>query len=169
MIHLLQGYAFVRGDNGEITWRSPHLRNALMNQGEKDVLDVYLREQAHKEKWLGLFDMAGGDDPREDDTISTLNAEEIRTPGTGGYARQEILAADWNVPVVIDDYRSLASQKIFGPISGTDATFTHIIMLTSETGISSPVTLALSYLALGMRVEVAVGLTFTYAPAMAAF
>ena len=169
MIHLLRGYAAAHGPDGEVTWRSEFLENALMSQGEKDVLDVYLREQSHKQKWLALFDMTGGDDPAEDDTIEDLSSDETKSPGVGGYARQRVMTSEWGIPILQDDYKSTGDPKVFGPMTDDDAFFTHVLVLTSELGVAAATTLTLAYVALGARIQIAVGLTFTFTPAVTAF
>jgi hypothetical protein len=169
-MHLMQGYAALHSPEGDVIWRSGHLENALLDQGELEVLNVFLREQTHKTKYLALLDMPSLDDPSEASTIASLAAYETKTPASGGYARQQVLAADWDAPVLADDYRSeAAAPKVFGPMTSADALATHILMVTTATGIASPATLALAHLPLGTQITIAIGLTFSFTPSVVAF
>lgn len=171
MRHVFRGYAAVRDEAGEVTWQSGLLENALMNQGEMDVLNVYLLEQAHKTKYLALLDMSGLVDPTESDTIATLYASESKSPGSGGYSRQQVLSTDWGAPFLSgDDYRvESTAGKVFGPFTATAALITHVLIVTSATGTASPATLALAHIPLGIEITVPVGQTFTFTPSISAF
>lgn len=171
MKHLIMGRAALHERDGSVVWQSGLLENALMNEGELDVLTVYLLEQAHKSKYLALLNMAGGADPLETDTVATLAASESKPPGTGGYTRQQVLSSDWATPALVgEDYRTqAAAAKVFGPLTGADATVTHMLLVTSASGTSSPATLALAHVALGTSVLIGVGLTFSFLPSIAAF
>jgi hypothetical protein len=169
--HILRGYAAVRHADGRIEWESDLLENTLMNQGEMDVLNVYLREQSHNTKYLAMFNQPSGNDPVDTDTITTLSGNESKSPGSGGYARQQMLSTDWGSPALYgEDYRTTASAaKIFGPMTTASCDVSHILLLTTATGTSSPTTLALAYIALGTTATIPVGQSFTFTPIAGAF
>jgi hypothetical protein len=169
--HVLRGYAAVHRPDGSVEWRSELLENTLMNQGEMDVLDVYLREQAHKTKYLGMFNQPSGNDPLDTDTIASVSANESSTPGTNGYTRQQVLAADWGVSTLYgEDYRTtLSAAKVFGPFTASAPNVSHILLVTTAAGVTSPATLALAWIALGTVATVPIGQTFSFTPIAGAF
>lgn len=169
--HVLRGHAALHRQDGSVEWRSELLENALMNQGEMDVLNVYLLQQSHKTKYLALLATTLGADPVDTDTIDTLGTFESKAPGVDGYSRQQMLAADWNAPTLYgEDYRSVAgAAKVFGPISGTSADVSHVLLVTTATGVTSPATLALAYISLGTVATIPVGQSFTFTPVAGAF
>jgi len=169
--HVLRGYAALHRRDGSVEWRSDLLENTLMNQGEQDVLDVYLREQTHKTKYLAMLSMAGGNDPIDTDTIATLSSAESSTPGTNGYARQQVLASDWAAATLYgEDYRTTTSAaKVFGPFTSTAPNVSHLLLCTTVSGVTSPATLALAWISLGTVALVPIGQTFSFTPIAGAF
>src|SRR5262249_45731475 len=151
-------------------WESGLLENALMNQGEEDVLKVYLAQDTHKTKYLALLNMASLADPLDTDTIATLSPSESGTPGSGGYARQQVLNTDWAAPSLVgeDFRRETSAAKTFGAFTGAGVNITHVLVVTTLTGVTSPTTLALAHMPLGTQVSVAVGQTFTFTPSFGA-
>ena len=91
--------------------------NALTNDGQAHMLNVWAREQANLNKWLTLLNMAAGAAPTKTSTLSTIT--EAITVGSNGYARQQIAAGDWGAPALDSgDQQITAAQKTFGPFTG---------------------------------------------------
>jgi hypothetical protein len=152
-VSLTQGRAQLLSPEGDVLWEDPDwMPNALANEGESSVINVYLREQSHPSgKYLGLLNDSG---IAETDTLATM--VESVTPGTNGYNRQQILAADWSAPADSGDgdMQSSAAEKTFGPASGSAWTCTHAFLGTVLTGTGG---LFLLYVSLSATTTVAVG------------
>src|SRR5947199_258552 len=75
--------------NGELTydsgWWSP---NALANEGQASMLNVYFKEASNVSKYLALLNMPSSV-PSKTTTMGTMT--ESTTPGTNGYNRQQIV------------------------------------------------------------------------------
>ena len=91
--------------------------NALTNDGQAHMLNVWAREQSNNNKWLFLLNMAAGAAPTKTSTLATIT--EAVTINTNGYARTQISATDWGAPSLdTGDQQITASQKTFGPFTG---------------------------------------------------
>lgn len=119
------------GPDGEVIWEEADYHdNFMADEGEKSTIDVYLREQANPTKFLALLNMAS---PLETTTMATMT--ETQTPGSNGYARQQVLGADWAAAVLNSgDYQSTAATKTFGPAATVAWTATHVALVTAATG-----------------------------------
>jgi hypothetical protein len=139
--------------SGEVLWESEWIPNALADEGEENILNVWLREQAHLTKYLALLTAA----PSETTTMATMT--EL---GTGvGYSRQQILAAEWGAPALdAGDMQSAAPEKSFGPASSSNWTLTHVALVTTASGTGGKF---LSFLAVsGGPLTVPVGISYKY-------
>jgi hypothetical protein len=155
-IHLLHAKGVVLSPEGDVLdadpdWM-PFIPNALADEGELDLLNVYLREQAHKTKYLCLL----GGTPSDTTTMATMT--EAQTPGSGGYARQQVLAADWSAPGLVGgDEQTAAAQKTFGPNSGATWAFSYVGLVTTATGTAG---LFLSYVATSAARSIDSGMSY---------
>lgn len=99
----------------ESGWDDP-MKNALTNDGQAHMLNVWAREQANLNKWLFLLNMASPT-PAKTSTLATIT--EAVTINTNGYARTQISATDWGAPALdTGDEQISASQKTFGAFTG---------------------------------------------------
>lgn len=100
--------------------------NALTNDGQAHMLNVWAREQSNLNKWLMLLNMAAGAAPTKTSTLSTIT--EAVTINTNGYARTQISATDWGAPSLdTGDQQITASQKTFGAFTG-DVPVSHVAL-----------------------------------------
>lgn len=154
--HLLYGKGAVANPDGSIAWEDAEfMPNALADEGEQNMLNVYLLETSALTKYLGLLN-AGS--PGETTIMSGIT--ETQTPAANGYARQAVIAADWSTPSLNSgDYQTTAAQKTFGPASGSSWTTTHAYMTTTSTGTAGKFLL---FIALSGTTTVAVGQSFLY-------
>ncbi|MGH2555473.1 MAG: phage tail fiber protein [Actinomycetota bacterium] len=143
-------------DGVTVLWEDPDwVPNGLADEGEENILNDWLREQAALSKYLACLNDAT---IAETDTMATM--VESKAPGADGYNRQQILAADWGVPALdVGDMQSSAAEKTFGPISGTSATVTHVALVTALTGTTGKFLL---FVALSATTTVAVGQSLKY-------
>lgn len=154
--HLLMGKGAVVNPDGSVAWEDPDFQpNALADEGEQNMLNVYLLETSHLTKYLFLLNDGS---LAETDTVATVT--ETDTAGTHGYARQQVLAADWSVPALASgDYATTAAQKTFGPASTSSWTLTTAAMTTTSTGTGGKFLL---YIALSGTTTVNVAQSFLY-------
>lgn len=154
--HPTLGRGQLLSPEGDVLWEDPDwIENTLADEGEKSILDVYFREQAHPAKWLFLLN-----DSSLAETDTMAGVTEAKVPGVDGYARQQILAGDWSVPALdTGDMQSTASEKVFGPATGNAWTLTHAALTTAQTGTGG---LFVLYVALSATTVVAIGQSFKY-------
>lgn len=128
--HPTEGRATLINPDGSIAWEEEFQLNFLADEGEQNILNTWLLEQSHLTKYLVLLTAT------PDDTTTMATMTEVRTPGTDGYARQQIVAGDWSAPVLNSgDYQTSATEKIFGPATGTNWTsITYVGLVTTSTG-----------------------------------
>lgn len=106
--------------------------NALANEGQASMLNVYFREQSNVTKYGALLNMAGGSAPTKTTTMSTMT-EAVAT-GTNNYSRQSYASGDWGAPALDSgDHQTQAAQKTFGAFSG-NVPVTHFALVTVSTG-----------------------------------
>ncbi len=117
------------------------LPNVLVDEGEASNINVYLREQANVAKWLGLVTVAAA--PAETGTMTSVMGAAGTNPETkaisggtvavDGYARQDILAADWAAPALdAGDMQSAAAEQTFGPAATNAWAFEHAVLVTTQ-------------------------------------
>jgi hypothetical protein len=151
-----EGCAQLLSPGGEVLWEDPAwIPNALVDEGEESILNVWLREQANPGKYLMCLNQAA---PAETAAMTALT--ESKTPGSDGYNRQQIAAGDWSAPALdAGDMQSSAAEKTFGPITGTAMTVTHVALVTVATGTGGKFLL---FLALSATTTIAVGQSLRY-------
>lgn len=100
--------------------------NALTNDGQAHMLNVWAREQSNLDKYLMLLNMADAAAPTKTSTLATIT--EAITVNNNGYARTQIESGDWGAPSLDSgDEQITASQKTFGPFTG-DVPVTHVAL-----------------------------------------
>jgi hypothetical protein len=162
------GFGAVLEPDGSVAWQEDEWTlNALTDEGEQSMLNVYLKELANPAKHLCLID-GTTTGPTEASSMAYLGggagAKETRVPGVDGYGRQQVAGAtDWTDDGLIGgDYRFSASQKTFGPATGTAWTINNAGMVTAATGQLAGSGKFILYLALSATTVIAVGQSFLY-------
>lgn len=123
----------VLGPDGNVIedtgWWEP---NALTNEGQASMLNVYFRELTNVDKYLLLLNMTGGGVPTVTTTMGTMT--ESTTPGTDGYDRQQLIAGDWSAPALSSGNEQTTNvEKTFGPFTD-DVPVSHVALATVATG-----------------------------------
>jgi len=118
--------------DGSVAEAGEWVPNLLLDEGEADVLNVWLLQTADLSKYLALAKAT----PGETDTMAWLNPNEVFAPPLNGYARIQIASGDWGAPGLdTGDMKSTAAQKTFGPASGSNwASLTTVSLVTAATG-----------------------------------
>jgi hypothetical protein len=165
-ISMTQGKAAVLDPDGSVIWEDLWQDNALMDEGEASMLNVYLLTAANPQKWLALIN-GGTTPPTETSTLTYMagaaGAGETKGPGASGYNRQEVTAANWSAPALDSgDMQSAAAEKTFGPASGSAWTVTHVGMVTHATAQSNVSGLFLLFLALSGSTTINIDQSFKY-------
>lgn len=143
--------------DGTVAWQDEDWQsNALHDAGELSMLSAYLKEQANPTKFLALLNDASI--AETDGTMAAVT--ETKTPATGGYDRQAVIAGDWTDDGLIGgDSRFSAAEKNFGPMTGAAATATHAALTTTLTSTAG---LVLLTLALSATTTIAISQSFRY-------
>jgi hypothetical protein len=131
--HPTIGRGVLLSPEGDVLAEDPDwIENSLADEGEQAVLNVFYLEQTNLSKYLALLSAA----PSDTTTMATMT--ESATPGSGGYARPQILAADWGAPALNGgDYQTTAAEKTFGPnSSGSAWTLAAVALVSAATGTS---------------------------------
>lgn len=156
-LHFVYGRGTVLNADGSVAWEEDWQRNALLDEGEQSVLEVYFREQANPTKFLALLTAA----PGETATMATMT--EVFAPPLNGYARQAYTAGggDWGATALnAGDYQTTASQKTFGPASSSAWTaLTNVAIVTTSTGTAGKLILTI---ALSDTTTISIGQSFLY-------
>lgn len=106
--------------------------NALTNEGQAHMLNVWAREQANLAKYLMLLNMPAAGAPTKTTVYAGLT--ESVAPGSNGYARQQIAAGDWGAPALdAGDQQISAAQKTFGQFTG-NVPVSHVGLISTATG-----------------------------------
>src|ERR1051326_3171994 len=148
-------YTLLNSD-GSIAEQGEWVENFLANEGEQSVLNVYfLNTSQIATTYLCLLQGT----PTQTTTMSTMT--EADTPGSHGYARQSIAAADWGAPALDSgDYMTTAASKTFGPCTTTAwSSITYVGLVTTSTGTAGKF---LAAVALSGSTTVAVGQSLQY-------
>lgn len=153
---VLMGKGAVINSDGSVAWEETEWQpNALADEGEGSVLNVWLRAQTNPSKYLGLLNQVS---PGDTTTLATMT--ETDTVGVHGYTRPQILSADWAAPSLSSgDMASAAAEVTFGPASGASWTITHIFLGTASSGTSG---LFLVYIAAASTTTIAIGQSYKY-------
>ena len=132
--HPTMGRGRLVSPEGDVLWLGEWVENAVHDEGEKSMLDVYLRAQTNPSKYLSLA--AQGNVTALADTVVMSDITEAETVGTHGYARQQINAGDWSTPALASgDMQTTAAVKTFGPNTDAGAwSVSHTILGTAATG-----------------------------------
>lgn len=117
----------------ELIRDQPFTLNALADEGEQDLLDVYLRgATAPTTFYLGLLNST----PTDTTTLATMTNE----PSGSGYSRQEIPRSGAGWPTLAldgGDFRAVASVETFTASGGTIGPVTYAFLCTNAaTGTS---------------------------------
>lgn len=146
--------------DGSIAEAGEWVPNLLLDEGEENIINDWLRENAALGKYLALCKAT----PAETDTMAWLNPNEVFAPPLNGYARIQIAAGDWGVPALnVGDMQSTAAQKTFGPASGSAwAALTTVSLVTAATGQIAGSGKHLLNVALSGTTTVNVGQSFLY-------
>ena len=109
----------IYSSNGDIIFESDWMNaipNALTNDGQAHMLNVWAREQSNNNKWLMLLNMAS---PTPSKTSTLGSITEAITINNNGYARVQISPTDWSAPALNSGDQQISSgQKTFGPFTG---------------------------------------------------
>lgn len=165
-LHLYRGIGAVIEPDGSVAWQDPDwMDNILADEGELDMLDVYLRAQTNPSKFLALLN-GTTTPPAETSTMAYLagaaGSGESQVPGANGYNRQQILTTDWTAPAIVGgDYQSSAAEKTFGAATAA-WTITHTALVTAATGQTAGSGRFLAYLALSASTTIAINQSFKY-------
>lgn len=154
------GRGAVLDPDGSVAWQGEWVPNALLDEGEENVLNVWLREQADLNKFIGLVKAT----PAETDTMAWLAANEVFAPPLNGYARQQIAAGDWSAPSLSSgDMQTSAAQKTFGPATSSAWTsLTGAVLVTAATGQGSGSGKFLLFVGLSGTTTINIGQSFLY-------
>ena len=109
----------------ELVRAQPWQLNALVNEGEQDLLSVYFLAQAVRTTlYLGLVN----DTIAETDGLTDLLGE----PSGNGYARQAVTRdTDWTGGFDSGDYRVVTAQKTFTASGGAWTAVNELILATT--------------------------------------
>lgn len=161
------GMGSVIDPDGSVAWQeSEWVPNALIDEGETDMLSVYLTAAANPAKYLCLIN-GGTTPPTETSTMAYLGggagANESQVPAANGYNRQQILTTDWaSDGLVAGDARYSSASKTFGPASGAAWTTTHAGLVTAATGQLAGSGKFLLFLALSASTTIAIAQSLVY-------
>jgi hypothetical protein len=170
---LIRGTGELLSPEGDVLWRDPDfIENALIDEGEESVLNVFLLAAANPSKYLALIN-GGTTAPVETDTLAYLaggaGAQESKVPGASGYNRQQVNSGDWAAPTLQGgDFKTSATEKTFGPASGASWTVTHVGLVTHATSQSAGGGKFLAFVAISASTTVAIGQSFKYTISIAA-
>ena len=106
--------------------------NLLLDEGEANLLNEWLLEQAALTRYLCLMISTA---PAETDTMAVLATKELFAPPLNGYARQQVIAADWGAPTLnAGDMQTTAAEKTFGAATAAWNSITGVGIVTASTG-----------------------------------
>jgi len=123
----LRGDRIVKGSKQELEVIEAQdlILNALTNEGEVDILDVYFEDQAVRSSlYLRLYN----DMPTESDTLATLTGE---VSGTGYAGITVTRGTDWSAPA--HDTGTTTSTKTF-TAGGTWTAASELVLATVASG-----------------------------------
>jgi len=125
----LRGDRIVKGSKQELEVIEAQdlILNALANEGEVDILDVYFDDQAVRTTlYLRLYN----DTPAETDTLATLTGE---VTGTGYNGVAVTRGTDWSAPA--HDTGTTTGTKTF-TAGGTWSAATQLVLSDAQSGTS---------------------------------
>jgi len=112
---------------GQLLWRE-QAPNALVDEGELLLLDVFLRAAAAP---AGFFCRLYNDTPIETDSLAALTGE----PAVNGYAAQAIERSNVGWPTLAldaGDYQATSKELTFTATGGSWGPVTHCVLATSS-------------------------------------
>jgi hypothetical protein len=128
----VRGKGRVRNADGSIACEGDWRLNAIANEGEVDILNVYFTGavEPHENLYLALLSAA----PTNSTTMMTM--AELNLATELGYSRDIIAMVDWSAPSGTQPADVTAAVKTFGPnIKGADwIPFSHAALVTTESG-----------------------------------
>jgi hypothetical protein len=163
---LTMGLGALVNTDGTIAWQEDEWQlNALDDEGEQDMLSVYLLQTGHLTKYLALIN-GTTTAPVETSTLTYMaggaGAQETQVPTANGYNRLQITNAEWTTPALVStDYQSIATEKTFGPATAA-WTISHAALVTALTSQSSAGGKFLLHLALSANTTVGINQSFKY-------
>jgi hypothetical protein len=181
---IFSGYGWVTNPDGSIARMLEPVDNALTNEGQTNMLNVYLKNTSPATSFnLGLLANNAGQGasaPAKTSTQSLMvlsGAANVSTnlyeENGGGYVRQAISNANWGTPTLNGgDEMSTAAQQTFGPASSaawtgstnvSSAAITYAFLNSGGTTSAGNTTGTLIlYVALSASTIIAVGQSFNY-------
>lgn len=126
-----------RNAAGKVMW-TDRIHNNLTDEGEQDLLDVYMRNAAAPATfYIRLYD----DTPTETSTLAGLTGE----PTTGGYAPIAVERSDVGWPTLAldsGDYQVTSKKVTFQASGGTIGPVTSCVLATSSDDTGKIITYA---------------------------
>ena len=120
-----------RDAQGNIKWQET-ITNALADEGEEQILDVYLRgATAPSNFYLRLYN----DTPAETDTLALLTGEA----SGNGYAAVTLAATNVGWPTLAlnsGDFMATSATATYTASGGNIGPVTYVVLATAETGTS---------------------------------
>lgn len=101
----------------------------LTHEGQKDLLEVWGKEQESSDKYLLLLNLSK--EPTRKNTMK--NSKESEIPGEKLYKRVKVSPDEWTIKKEGDGHYIITDEKIFGSFSN-DVLVTHIGLCSEETG-----------------------------------
>ena len=154
-VTLVHGRGRIVNARGRTIWQEDWQPNTLADEGEENVLNDWLLEQAALNKYLCLLTAT----PGETTTMATMT--ELFAPPLNGYARQQCAAGGWGAPGLdATDFMTTHAEKTFGPAATNPwVDFTHVALVSTATGTAGKFLL---YVALSGTTSISVGQSFKY-------
>lgn len=184
---IFSGRGMVLNPDGSVAQQLDWVDNALTNEGQANMLNVYLKGTSQTANFrLLLLSNAGGGQgasaPAKTSTASqilvsgsaTQAATNVYEENGGGYARQTITQANWGTPALNGgDQQSTAATQTFGPATGAAWTgvggsgsgstaITYAAVSTGATTTGDTTGVLVLFVALSASTIIAVGQSFAY-------
>lgn len=175
---ILMGKGSVIDPDGSVVWQDEEwMPNAVGNDGEADIIAVYLKNGTIKTTWyLGLTLVSTATTNRPSNTTHATDLTQTALAGTttvteqntgNGYARQSVAAAGWGANSGTQPTATTAPQVTFGPAattawSGTTTSPGQIQDAIVSSVASGTSGLLLLFLALSATTTIAIGQSFAY-------
>jgi hypothetical protein len=132
----------VLNSDGSVAYESDWVHNALTNDGQASMLNVYFRAGTVPPHYLAMLNMVGANVPTKTQTMTAPNWNESETPGSNGYSRPQLLSGNWSAPSLSGgDEQVTHAQQTFGPLTTTSHAVSHVAVVTVATGTSGAVIL----------------------------
>lgn len=184
---IFTGRGMVLNADGSVAQVLDWVPNALTNEGQTNMLNVYLKGTSQTATFrLGLLSNAAGGQgasaPAKTSTAAvilvsgsaTQAATNVYEENGGGYGRQPIAQANWGTPALNGgDEMSTAAMQTFGPATGAAWTgvggsgsgstaITYAFLSTGAAGTGDTTGVLVLYVALSASTIIAVSQSFNY-------